>query len=356
MRLGRIGFHGRGCLLLGAGATRGASFVEKDGFPLPFPPLDADFFSQIQRVSSPANRDVVRQLLRFTVDEFGVGFTLTMEQFFTQVEALPRVFQELRISRGQTYRTPEKAMLLFKQALAGLFSEALCREEPTGPRRHKTCGYHNRLVGTLDGNDAVISFNYDCVLEESLRLNCKHWSPTESYQLATVGGDVDYWRYQVTGAGRPITNVLPVLKMHGSMNWRRHGKRVTLTRNPYDLSGRYEIVPPQWEKEVLRADTPYRRIWQEARRRLELARCLIVAGYSVPMTDLLAQTLLRCRNRPAGRTLGTNYLEVLAIANPDRDARRHLVKLFSNSSINEHTQVLVFDSLKQCAEYLVPVS
>jgi len=155
-------------------------------------------------------------------------------------------------------------------------------------------------------------------------------------------------------AGHPIVKFLPVLKMHGSMNWRRRGKRVRLTRNPYDLGGRYEIVPPQWQKDVLRSESPFLRIWQEARRRLELAKCLIVAGYSAPMTDLLAQTLLRCRNRPAGKTVGENYLEVLAIANPDRDARRYLIKLFSNS-INEHTQVLVFDSLKQCAEYLVPV-
>ena len=156
MKIEQIGFRGRGCLLLGAGATRGASFIEKDGYPLPFPPLDADFFTQIQRLSKPANRDIVRRLLRFTVDEFGVGFTLTMERFFTQVEALPQVFRELRISRGQPYRQPDKAMTLFKQALAGLFAEALYRND-AGVRRHKTCGYHNRLVGTLDAQDAVIS-------------------------------------------------------------------------------------------------------------------------------------------------------------------------------------------------------
>jgi len=74
----------------------------------------------------------------------------------------------------------------------------------------------------------------------------------------------------------------------------------------------------------------------------------------VGSADLLAQTLLRCRNRPAGKTVGDNYLKVLAVANPDRESRRSLLKLFRNS-INEHTQVLAFDSLKQCAEYLVPV-
>src|SRR5690242_6265880 len=117
MRLKRIGFKGRGCLLLGAGATRGAAFIEKDGFPLPFPPLDADFFTQVQRLSVPEHREIARQLLRFTVDEFGVGFTLTMEKFFTQVEALPQVFKNLRITKGQQYRQPDKAMKLFKQAL-----------------------------------------------------------------------------------------------------------------------------------------------------------------------------------------------------------------------------------------------
>jgi SIR2-like domain len=351
MDLNRIGFKGRGCLVLGAGATRGASFLERAPVRLPLPPLDADFFTQIQRMTLLSNQQIAKRLLRFTVGEFGVGFKLTMEQFFTQVETLPQIFEQLRITKGRSYRQPASAMRWFRQALAAVFQESLITEIAGASVPHR-CGYHTRLAGALNGQDTILSFNYDCLIEESLRMNCAAWDPRYSYGIPLYKTDVSYWAYQVPKKARPRRHFLRLLKMHGSMNWRRRGSKIELTDNAYVIDDDHAIVPPQWQKDVLAQKSGFRPIWRQARAGLESARCLIIAGYSAPMTDLLAQTLLRCRNRPSGKTIGSNQLEVLAIANPDRSARHHLIDLLK-PSIDDQTRVLVFDSLAQCAAHLI---
>jgi hypothetical protein len=350
MDLNHIGQKGRGCLVLGAGATRGATFVEKST-QLPLPPLDADFFTQIQRMTEPANREIARRLVRFVVGEFGVGFQLTMEQFFTQVETLPQIFEQLRIARGRSYRQPERALTLFRKTLAGVFQESLMTEVNGESTFHK-CGSHNRLAGALDGSDSILSFNYDCVIEESLRINCPAWNPMHSYGIRFKQADYSYWNYQAARNKRFRRNFVRLLKMHGSMNWRRDGKEISLSSRPYRTADDHAIVPPQWQKDVIGRHSPFRPIWQQARSALESAELLIVAGYSAPMTDLLAQTLLRCRNRPAGKAVGANHLRLLAIANPDRVARRHLLYLLKNS-LDDRTQVLTFETLTQCANHLI---
>jgi hypothetical protein len=350
MDLNRIGFKSRGCLVLGAGAARGSSFLERAPVRLPLPPLDTDFFTQIQRMTVLANQQLAQRLLRFTVGEFGVGFKLTMEQFFTQVETLPQIFEQLRIVRGRSYRQPATALRLFRQTLAAVFQESLFTDVGGNPTAHR-CGYHNRFAGVLDGRDAVLSFTYDCVIEESLRINCAAWNPKHSYAIPLRNTDFTYWDYQVRNRRRR-RHFLRLLKMHGSMNWRNRNGRIELTDNPYAIEDDHTIVPPQWQKDVIGPKSASRPIWREARGALESARCLVIVGYSAPMTDLLAQTLFRCRNRPSGKTIGSNYLQVLAIANPDRAVRHHLISLL-RPSINDHTRVLVFDSLAQCATHLI---
>jgi hypothetical protein len=112
-------------------------------------------------------------------------------------------------------------------------------------------------------------------------------------------------------------------------------------------------VPPQWKKEILGEHDLYRGTWQKARVALEGSKCLMLLGYSCPPTDLLAQTLLRCRNRPVGKTTGRNYLKLLIIANPDVRVRRRLMKSLRNS-IDEKTRVMVFDTLEELTKFLVP--
>jgi hypothetical protein len=71
--------------IFGAGARRGASFVDPKRFPCS-PPLDRDFFTQLQRISTPRHRDLVREVLEGVVQLFGYNFDVTIETVFTTLE------------------------------------------------------------------------------------------------------------------------------------------------------------------------------------------------------------------------------------------------------------------------------
>lgn len=77
------GLAGRKTLVvLGAGASRGASFVQDSHYEAR-PPLDHDFFSEMQRIKqSSGDKENVDGLLQFVRKEFGFNLTLSMEQFF----------------------------------------------------------------------------------------------------------------------------------------------------------------------------------------------------------------------------------------------------------------------------------
>jgi hypothetical protein len=52
-------------IVLGAGATRGAYFAAEEFTPTCDPPLNADFFTQLQRITGPARRrQLVEQVMR----------------------------------------------------------------------------------------------------------------------------------------------------------------------------------------------------------------------------------------------------------------------------------------------------
>lgn len=77
--------------VLGAGATVGASFVNFKTNPV-MPPLDTDFFTQLQRVSSPKHQQMIRELIKGVVGLFGVNFNATLEETFATVDDAIKLF------------------------------------------------------------------------------------------------------------------------------------------------------------------------------------------------------------------------------------------------------------------------
>jgi hypothetical protein len=55
--------------ILGAGATRGASFVGPAENPC-LPPLDTDFYAQLQRIRNEKHKGVIEAVIQDTVDLF----------------------------------------------------------------------------------------------------------------------------------------------------------------------------------------------------------------------------------------------------------------------------------------------
>src|SRR5437762_2716971 len=77
-------------LLLGAGASRGAVFP--NGVPHEcLPPLNADFFTQLQRITEDKHSTSVRRVVKDLVQLHGSNFSLTLEDYFTELEFLSRV-------------------------------------------------------------------------------------------------------------------------------------------------------------------------------------------------------------------------------------------------------------------------
>ena len=71
--------------VFGAGATRGASFVNPARDPC-LPPLDADFFTHLQRVQNPKHQPLIQEVMHDVVELFGQNFEVTMETVFSTLE------------------------------------------------------------------------------------------------------------------------------------------------------------------------------------------------------------------------------------------------------------------------------
>jgi hypothetical protein len=129
--------------------------------------------------------------------------------------------------------------------------------------------------------DTIVSFNYDTIFEESLPVVRKA-------------------RYLGI---RKQKGSIPVLKPHGSVNWRVGNDRlITVDTSP----GSAVVVAPTHLKFVsgpqvtdilepgyLDQLTEVRDIWGEMEREMRQARVLVFIGYSFPVADLYFASVLR---------------------------------------------------------------
>jgi hypothetical protein len=312
MQIDRIGFSGTSVVVLGAGATRGSEFVPRDSQVLP--PLDADFFSQAQRLPSGESTQLMRSLVADAVKIFGKNFKLTMEGFLTQIEHLANALDDYK-HQGRPPQNPyRKIRQDYLQVLACVMHEAI----GTTP----TCGYHETSIGALGREDTVISFNYDCAIDYMLKVHGHgRWNAENGYGHPCNRHTIRAWN-PVNPA--PSNDTLLLLKMHGSLNWRPYpeekvGVRLKLKERWWRQHGdeHFEIVPPEWNKPTIRRGI-YRTIWRRARERLKNCSAIVFIGYSLPPTDLPVQALFRVDGQTAER------LKLLVVANPDPEVRRQI--------------------------------
>jgi hypothetical protein len=174
-------------VVLGAGASRGASFVSDPTGVLP--PLDRDFFQQLSRLPSS---DESRRLLEFVRSEYGHELGLSMERFFSEADYTNRFHLELKIDRGPKVRRYAQALDDFYVALPALLERATSEE----------CDHHSLLAEVLHAQDCIVSFNYDCVMDRALRDHAgARWDPANgSYGFPVVQGAHE-WRS--SNRGRP---------------------------------------------------------------------------------------------------------------------------------------------------------
>lgn len=336
-------------IVLGAGATRGAGFVkaaEKSGSAIP--PVDRDFFTQAQRLTGTENRRLVKKLLANTVGIFGPNFDLTLERFLTLVEHLDLASRNYKLRGRPSHNNYTEIRALVTQVLATLLDETVGRLD--------RCQYHQSLASCLTAEDTILSFNYDLLMDLTLRgQRPEIWNPRFSYHIpAYVSGDTrggfDTWAERNTPTPLPDTNhSVRLLKMHGSLNWFKQSEkendklklRARWWRQHGDMS--IEIVPPEWNKRV--HSGIYKRIWSKARASLKDTKILVFIGYSLPPTDLPARALFTVdslfeRNE--------NMLSDLVVVNPDQQSRERIRQTLVKR-IDNNTRVLSYNTFEQFA-------
>jgi len=346
MIIDRIGFDGEAVVVLGAGATRGAEFVKASKGAEP--PLDRDFFTQAQRLSTAKPRQLVSRLIEDVVATFGNNFALTMEGYLTRLEQLAHVIDDYKF-RGRPPRNQFVRMRAhFLQVLAALMDEAIGRE----PK----CAFHTRLVDRLSSSDTILSLNYDWLIDLILKRHGRSkWNPKIGYGVAVYsngprGAGTKYWAC-ANDAGKPDfpTHSVSLLKLHGSLNW----FPVPLDQNPPKLALRtrwwhqngnltFEIAPPEWNKPT--RSGIYVPVWRQARAALRTAKAIVFIGYSLPETDLPIQALLTVERSPTA-------LALLVVVNPDQVSRRRIRDTL-RKRINNQTRVLSFERFEHFYEFL----
>lgn len=323
-------------VILGAGASRGASFVSSRRQVLP--PLDADFFQQAQRLDEETFRGSGREVVEFVRDEYGPTRLPTLETVFTQLRGYQEFLQQFSVRPG---RRPER----YKRQLGYLLEliPLVFRAALDGQR----CLWHDRIAYGLRKGDAIISFNYDALIDESVRRwSAGIWRANRGYGFRPSDG-IHMWSAPATPGPFPRKQYLRVLKPHGSLHWAAvngSAKTLRLASRPYaqDLA-LGNIIPPTWDKSIL-GEWPWKPVWEEASRVLQRTRCLIVIGYSVPQTDLTSQALIRS-------SLSGGALRLLVVANPDAEARARVIDL-ARGAITAQTRVLELHGLKDFADLL----
>ena len=239
-----------GSLCFGRGATRGASFVNPIKNPC-LPPLDADFYAQLQRIRNSKHKSTVQDVIEDTVELFGVNFQVTMETVFTTLEHTPRMTDTTGETRDFKRNQLDEKKERLKQAIAATLEKSLCAG---GQREGTKCDYHSALVKAMKFKDDVISFNYDCLIDETLRRDGNGlWNPRYGYGpnlgkgRSNLIGD-SAWVPQVPS---PKSDTVCLYKLHGSLHFDVNGQKVKLKRRPYTKQAgtlRFTIIPPESNK------------------------------------------------------------------------------------------------------------
>jgi hypothetical protein len=317
-------------VVLGAGASRGSSCARTIGIA---PPVDADFFEQAQRMPSSELLKRDRDLFTFVKSEFGHSNLPTLEVFFTQIAAVDRFHHEFNI-QGRVSGKFSTQLATLRSLIPRVFKEALGGMD---------CRWHERVGSSLRASDAVLSFNYDTLIDRALRtVGGKRWVPDVGYGF-NMGPGTDLWS-PPPKPGPAVRRPILLLKPHGSLNWsidKTH--QIVSMVEEYSTSSAGSIVPPTWDKADV-GQWPWNDVWRSARRVLGAARMLIVIGYSVPVTDQLSQALLRA---------DVNKLGALVVVNPDENARRRVVDVMS-SALEPNATVAELHTLEDFASYLPP--
>ncbi len=114
----------------------------------------------------------------------------------------------------------------------------------------------------------VVTTNYDLVVETALG------------RVERAG------TYCGSQAGCGSKDAIPILKLHGSVNWPQNSKRelgtIGMDAEPVE---RPLVIPPTWNKALI-PNEPITAVWRDAIELISAADAVLVIGHSFPTTDM----------------------------------------------------------------------
>lgn len=327
-------------VILGAGATVGAKFAENATVK---PPMNADFFTQLQRVGAK-DKDTVEAVIADVVQLFGGNFSLTLEDYFSQLESMIDAARfgpkgAAKLTGAELRKKRERLMKALAAVLEASTDKAI--------RSERGCTRHLKLVNALRPRDTVISFNYDCVMDCALRLGGNgKWGARYGYAFRRPSRVLEegdrYWSADLPAPNAASTIYL--LKLHGSLNWQLPPTAdgdILLKQRLHRQNGtpRFTIIPPGWSKHE-RDEPEFDELWKKAERALRNAKTIAVVGFSFTPTDLHVQAVVRLA------IARSNSLRHLVIANPSTEDRERVRAVFSQQ-LGPKVIVRQYDNFKQ---------
>jgi hypothetical protein len=253
---------------------------------------------------------------------------------FTVLEHLVRMGGAI----GQKRSELDQDRISLLQGVAAVLEESLTQgHEP------RECEFHKKIVRGLKADDTIMSFNYDCLVDHSLR---KHgngkWNARYGYCLPLPrgrGGSIGEgpWQPDTPSTGK---RTIRLLKLHGSTNFGRVSEaQFRLKQRPYTRQYgnlKFEIIPPESVKRF--DEGVFGALWRRAAKELHRATSLVVIGYSFPLSDQHTSALFRLGIR-------RRALKKVCIVNRDPEARRRAREIIK-PGLSEDARVLSFDSLE----------
>lgn len=142
------------------------------------------------------------------------------------------------------------------------------------------------FCATADARNTVITFNYDTLVEKSLESLSVPFHYAIPDGMAETSGTFPTELYSPDG--------MPVLKLHGSVNWgMRQGRDSVSLYQDYaalrEAGDDVLIIPPTWRKSFAGVIT---KVWEKALVAIEEATRIIIIGFSIPSTDVHFKYLL----------------------------------------------------------------
>ncbi|MDF1597093.1 MAG: hypothetical protein P1T08_13515 [Acidimicrobiia bacterium] len=333
-------------IVLGAGASRGASTSEGK---LCQPPLNADFFTQLQRIATSKHEDKVAAIVKDIVGLFGPNFSLTMEEYFTQLESMA-LMSRMAASKDRNFSPAE--IREKRTRLMAALAAVLEVSTDVSKKASAVCDHHAAIVNRLQPQDTIISFNYDCVADHALRRGGNgKWSAKYGYGFSKPGRIVGHDNWDAADPPKKVQGTINLLKLHGSLNWQLPPANdaetgpIRLKQRLYEQNGipKFTIIPPEFIKQI-DADPNFEALWRNAERAIRGAEVIALVGFSFTPTDLHVESLFRI-------ALAKSPLKTLVIANPSPTDRRRIRSVFARP-LERGCVVRQYDYLSDFAKYV----